>query len=495
LAYWQASQKLFLLPYRGKNNDNNPENALIIIYGQFKITLIVSTLQFEENPVIMPKTLFNKKAIVQITSIAFAFLLLLLGPSVSTMRSANADCVTSTSTLIRVTCNTTFGHITSHVNNSALLKNLGNGQWLLNVILQVDNGAKLTMSSSDVSWLKISKANGIVVYGKIDILGSKITSWDTSKSAPIQQTSSGSTSRAYINLRGSEGGKISGAEIAFLGSDSSGRHALDLYGSGSSHDLTVTGNSKFHDNWRAFYSSNAYNIVIENSEFYNNMDYTIDPWGGTHDMRVSNVHVHHNKGIGIICSFKCSNITFENNKVHDNSGAGIFFSRGTTNSIMRDNVVYNQAGDAYPILISVSESRDNQIYGNTVRDSEIGITVHNPSNPDEDGISSGNIIHDNTLERVKYAFRALSSAENTFASNTFGTVTGNHYLIGSSASITIKNQKFSNTSIRGMPGNNEVTIENCGMIKIGGTTYDTNVTPYKKRLSDQTITVNSVGAT
>jgi hypothetical protein len=183
---------------------------------------------------------------------------------------------------------------------------------------------------------------------------------------------------------------------------------------------------------------------------------------------------------------------FENNKVHDNGGAGLFFSRGTTNSIMRNNVVYNQPGDAYPIAVSVSESRNNQVYGNKISDSEIGITVHNPSTPGEDGVSSGNIIRGNTLERVQYAFRALSSAENTFASNAFGTVTGNHYLIGSSASITIEDQKFSNTSIRGMSGNNEVTIQKCGMIKIGGTTYDTNVTPYKKRLSDQTITVNSV---
>lgn len=441
----------------------------------------------------MPETVFNKKVVVSIASIAFAFLLL-LAPSISTIKSANADCVTSTSTLIRVTCNTTFGHVTSHVKNSALLKNLGNGQWLLNVILQVDDGAKLSIASYDVSWLKISKANGIVVYGKIDILGSKITSWDTSKSAPIQQTSSGSTPRAYINLRGSEGGKISGAEIAFIGSNSQGKRGLDLFGSGSSHDLTITGNSKFHDNWRGFYSSNAYNIVIEDSEFYNNIDYTIDPWGGTHDMRVSNVHVHHNKGIGIICSYKCSNLTFENNEVHDNGGAGLFFSRGTTNSIMRDNVVYNQPGDAYPIAISVSESRNNKLFNNRVSDSEIGITVHNPSSPDEDGVSSDNVISGNTLERVKYAFRALSSAENTFAGNAFGTVTGNHYLIGSSASITIENQKFSNTSIRGMPGNNEVTIQDCGLIKIGSTTYDTDKTIYKKRLSDQTITVNSVAA-
>jgi hypothetical protein len=76
----------------------------------------------------------------------------------------------------------------------------------------------------------------------------------------------------------------------------------------------------------------------------------------------------------------------------------------------------------------------------------------------------------------------------------FGTVTDNRYLMGFSTSITIENQKFSNTSIRGMPGNNEVIIQKCGMIKIGGTTYDANETPYKKRLSDQTITVNSVAA-
>jgi hypothetical protein len=430
---------------------------------------------------------FTRKGILSAATLVSASLL--LGPLISIMEPANADCVTSTSTLIRVTCDTTFGHVASHVRNSAILKNLGNGQWLLNAVMQVDDGAKLTISTSDVSWLKITKANGIVVYGKIDILGSKITSWGTS--APIQQTSTGKTARAYINLRGSEGGTISGAEIAYLGYNSAGKRGLDLYGSGSSHDLTITGNSKFHDNWRGFYSSNAYNIVIENSEFYRNIDYTIDGWGGTHHMRVSNVHVHDNYGIGIICSYKCSDLIFENNEVHDNDGAGLFFSRATTNSIMRNNVVYNQPGDAYPIAVSISESRNNQVYGNKVSDSEIGITVHNPSSPD-DGFSTGNTIRDNTLERVKYAFRALASAENTFESNAFGTVTGNHYLIGSSASIIIDNQKFSNTTIRGMSGNNEVTIQNSGIIKVGDTTYNTCDAAYKTRLSDQTITVNSV---
>ena len=269
-----------IYPRAENNNHNDSKEVFVTLSGLFRITLFASTRQYKELRLKSCQKLSSKTGIVPMASLVFAFLLL-LGPSISPIVSANADCVTSTSTLIRITCNTTFGHVTSHVKNPALLKNLGNGQWLLNVILQVDDGAKLTIASSDVSWLKISKTNGIVVYGKIDILNSKITSWGTSKSAPIQQTSSGSTPRAYINLRGSEGGKISGAEIAYLGDSSLGKRGLDLYGSGSSHDLTITGNSKFHDNWRGYYSSNAHNIVIENSEFYNNIDYTIDPWGGT----------------------------------------------------------------------------------------------------------------------------------------------------------------------------------------------------------------------
>jgi parallel beta-helix repeat protein len=421
---------------------------------------------------------------------------LLLASGYQNLNSANAACASysSSSNTITVSCSSaTIPKIARDVNNSNVLRSLGSGQWLLRAVLQVNNGAELTISAPGVVWLKVAGSNtGLVIYGKINISGSKITSWDTSKGAPIPQTSSGSTPRAYINLRGSEGGTISGAEIAYIGYSSTGKRGLDLYGSGSSHDLTITGNSRFHDNWRGFYSSNAYNIVIENSEFYNNIDYTIDPWGGTHHMRVTNVHVHHNKGIGIICSFKCSYITFENNEVHDNGGAGLFFSRGTTNSIMRNNVVYNQPGDAYPIAVSVSESHNNRVYGNRISDSEIGITVHNPSTPDEDGVSTDNIIRGNTLERVKYAFRALSSAENTFTSNAFGTVTGNHYLIGSSASITIDHQKFSNTTIRAMSGHNDVTITKSGTIKIGSSTYNTDLTPYKTTLSGQTITINSV---
>jgi hypothetical protein len=420
----------------------------------------------------------------------------LVASGYQSLNPANAACATysSSSNTITVSCTgATIPQIARDVNNSNVLKSLGNGQWLLRAILQINDGAGITISAPDATWLKIAGSNtGLVIYGKIDISGSKITSWDISKGAPIPETSSGSTPRAYINLRGSEGGTISGAEIAYLGYSSTGKRGLDLIGSGSSHDLTITGNSKFHDNWRGFYSNNAYNIVIENSEFYNNIDYAIDPHTGTHDMRVTNVDAHNNKGTAIICSGNCYNIIFEQNTVHDNGGTGLFLSMATVNSKIRNNVVYNQPGNAFPVGISVSESRDNEVYGNKISDSLYGVTVHNPSPPGSSGISSGNKIHDNSVDNVQYGFRALASSDNTFATNTFGTVISNHYLIGNSASITIDHQKFSNTTIRAMAGQNDVTITNSGTIKIGSNTYNTDTSPYKTTLSDQTITINSV---
>ena len=63
---------------------------------------------------------------------------------------------------------------------------------------------------------------------------------------------------------------------------------------------------------------------------------------------------------------------------------GIMFSRNMTDSIARNNNVSNEDRG-----IVISESRNNEIYNNTVSDSGSGIDL------DED--SFDNTIHDNTI--------------------------------------------------------------------------------------------------
>jgi hypothetical protein len=48
------------------------------------------------------------------------------------------------------------------------------------------------MGIDDIRWLKIAGTNGIVVDGKIQIAGVKITSWDTQTNSPVFQTIMGS---------------------------------------------------------------------------------------------------------------------------------------------------------------------------------------------------------------------------------------------------------------------------------------------------------------
>jgi mannuronan 5-epimerase len=393
---------------------------------------------------------------------------------------------------INVMCNASFEDVADTIDDPNILDNLGNSEYLLKANLQVIDGVTFEMSSDDdLQYLKIGGANGIIVSGKIEISDVIITSWDTEADSPVLQTSTGSVPRAFIDLRVSEGGFIQDSEIAYLGYDEPPRRGIDLGESteGPSHDFAIR-DSKIHDNWMGFYSAGAYNIIIDGNEFYNNIKYAMDPHTGTHNMTVSNNEVYDNQGFAVICSYQCYDIILEGNEVHDNAQAGLMFSRATHDSIIRNNSIYNQFGSAAPI--SISESQNNEVYDNNIGNSTYGISVHNPVVLEEDGMSSGNVIHDNTFDGVQYAIRAMASSDNTFSDNTFGNVTDYHYILTSDASVDIENQIFSSTSIRGISGANTLSIQDSGIITIDSSReHDTDEEPYTQILSSQTINIDS----
>ncbi|MDQ5859474.1 MAG: right-handed parallel beta-helix repeat-containing protein [Thermoproteota archaeon] len=396
---------------------------------------------------------------------------------------------------ITINCDASFLDVVQAINDPEILEQEEEqeGQYILNANLEVADGVTFEMTSEEDSlqYLKITGANGIIVHGRIEISGIIITSWDTETDSPISQTETGSVPRAFINLRVSEGGFIEDSEAAFLGYDAPPRRGIDLGEStdGPSHDFAIR-NSRIHDNWMGFYSAGAYNIIIDGNEFYGNIRYAIDPHTGTNNMTVSNNEVYNNRGIAVICSLDCYDVIFEGNEVYNNAGSGLMFSRATHDSIIRNNIIYNQYESAYPI--SISESQNNEIYGNTITNSTGGISVHNPLQLDEDGMSSDNRIYDNTFDGVQNAMRAVASSNNTFSSNVFGNVTDFHYIMTSNASMDIENQIFDMANIRGVSGSNTLSIRDSGTIVIDNTTnHDTEMEPYTQILSGQTVNVNS----
>jgi hypothetical protein len=132
------------------------------------------------------------------------------------------------------------------INDPEVIENLGNGEYLLKANLQVNDGVTFAMTSrkDGLQYLKIADANGIIIHGKIQIDGIKITSWDIEDDSPIFQTKTGSSPRAFINFRGSEGGVIQNSEISYLGYNGSGLRGFDLYGDGPSHDIVIRGSER-----------------------------------------------------------------------------------------------------------------------------------------------------------------------------------------------------------------------------------------------------------
>jgi mannuronan 5-epimerase len=401
----------------------------------------------------------------------------------------------STENTIAINCDASFLDVVQAINDPEILEQEEEqeGQYILNANLEVADGITFEMTSEEdgLQYLKITGANGIIVHGRIEISGIIITSWDTETDSPISQTETGSVPRAFINLRVSEGGFIEDSEAAYLGYDAPPRRGIDLGEStdGPSHDFAIR-NSRIHDNWMGFYSAGAYNIIIDGNEFYGNIKYAIDPHTGTRDMTVSNNKVYNNRDIAVICSLDCHDVIFEGNEVYNNAGSGLMFSRATHDSIIRNNVIYNQYESAYPI--SISESQNNEIYGNTISNSTTGISVHNPLQLDENGMSSGNRIYNNTFDGVQNAMRAVASSNNTFSSNVFGNVTDFHYIMTSNASMDIENQIFDMANIRGVSGSNTLSIRDSGTIVIDNTiNHDTETVPYTQTLSGQTVNVNT----
>ena len=399
---------------------------------------------------------------------------------------------------IIINCNASFLDVVQTINDRDILENLGNGEYLLNANLEVADDVTFEMTSSSSSnedgglqYLKITGANGIIVNGRIEISGIIITSWDTETDSPVSQTDTGSVTRAFINLRISEGGFIEDSEVAYLGYAAPPRRGIDLGEStdGPSHDFAIR-NSRIHDNWMGFYSAGAYNITIDGNEFFSNIKYAVDPHTGTHNMTVSNNKVYNNKDIAVICSLDCYDIIFEGNEVYNNAGSGLMFSRATHDSTIRNNLIYNQYESAYPI--SISESQNNEIYGNDISNSTTGISVHNPVQLDEDGMSSDNRIYNNTFDGVQNAIRAVTSSDNTFSNNIFGNVTDFHYILTSNASMDIENQIFDMANVRGVSGANTLSIRDSGTIIIDNTIdHDTDIEPYTQVLSGQSININS----
>jgi parallel beta-helix repeat protein len=188
----------------------------------------------------------------------------------------------------------------------------------------------------------------------------------------------------------------------------------------------------------------------------------------------------------------------EGNTVENNVRAGIFFSRNMSDSIARNNYVYNATSG-----IIVSESRNNQVYDNTIKAATSeGILLFNPVEPD-DGLTEDNLVYNNTILSSATGITATRSSNNTLEKNRFSDITSSEYLLTQNSGMVIIDRNFDNVSIAegGSATDNLVEIAYSGTIEVTEINdqgiperdlYNTDNEPYRKRLSNgENIIVNS----
>jgi nitrous oxidase accessory protein NosD len=424
--------------------------------------------------------------------------------------SSSSSCVSldSESKRILITCDATFSDVKKKITDKSILKPEGGGRssssrgnsgnsgnnYILDATIIVNDTATFSISSSELKWLKIVGPNSIAVYegAKINIDGIKITSWDPTTNSVIDENADGTIPRAWIVLYGTEGGHIRNSEISHLGynASNSGFAGVSLYR--SAHDFEIS-NSDFHHMWFAFYSSGAYNVKIDSSNYHDNLFYALDPHTGTHDMQVTNNQIHDNKGFGMICSLDCYNILIDGNNVYRNVKAGIMLSRNTSNSEVSNNIVHDQPSH---FGIFVSQSPNNKIHNNVLTNNLYGIYVRRPTSTD-------NIIENNSINGSKYGMAFVATTSNTARNNIINNASTFEYYLNNASKLMIDSQQFSPppTRIRGQTGINEVTIQNSGTIKIAGNNnnnddmVNTNAKPHTVSLTrGTTITIDSAGS-
>jgi parallel beta-helix repeat protein len=292
-----------------------------------------------------------------------------------------------------------LSHVDKVLKNPSILKNEGDGVWLLNANLTIADGANFSIDSNDARWVKINsttsdRAYHLEVLGNLRIDSVKISSWNTT--ANNYTSTDGEIHRASIAILPEAKGKtdITNSEISYLGYHASLRQGLSYYGG----DGSTIKNNTIHHLWYGFYSKGRNNITIENNLIYANVKYGLDPHTGTRNMLIQNNKVYGNDGIGVVCSFDCTNITMQGNEIYGNKLSGIMLSRNVKDSNVRNNTIYNEIRG-----IVVSESHQDHIYNNTIKDTDIGIETKFGS--------SKNIVRNNSIVNAgKYGIQVVKGS-------------------------------------------------------------------------------------
>ncbi|MEM7386541.1 MAG: right-handed parallel beta-helix repeat-containing protein, partial [Verrucomicrobiota bacterium] len=278
---------------------------------------------------------------------------------------------------------------------SAPLEELSPGVWFLQANVQLEGGAELHLigrdRGGDVDELRLLSSNvdlpdafvSITAdWGKIEVDGVRILSWDKAANGPDEEFEN--FGRAFIRVRSGMDSDdvvrqsrmdIVDSEIAHLGYQGAEAYGLTWKVKGFDgidesifEKVEVFGNIKrstIHHLHYAVYTYGAWGCVWEENELHSNNLYGFDPHDDSDNLWIINNTVYGNGTHGIIASKRCDQVRIIRNRSFQNGKAGIMLHRSSGDSLIENNDTFDNIDSGIAIFASDRvDIRDNRVSGN-----------------------------------------------------------------------------------------------------------------------------------
>ncbi len=296
------------------------------------------------------------------------------------------------------------------VNDPAALTETAPGEWLLNVDLEIDQGASLSVTAPAVRRLALSSAPGRFVAirvqgGKLAVTGSCVTSWNP---AQRQADTDYADGRSFVLARDGATMTIDHAEVRYLGYADVEDYGLAWRTAGTTGRVN---DSLISNLYFGVYAYQIGGLVVTGNEVYNNIVYGIDPHTGSHNMTITHNVVHDNGKHGIILAEDCVDSVISDNIVYANQQHGIVLYQRSDRNVIQGNDSFDNGAQGIDVNQAATNTiRDNRVYGN----GESGIGIGDES---QGNVVEGNDLRSNQQDGLRLVTR---SADTTVRNNIIG---------------------------------------------------------------------------
>lgn len=288
------------------------------------------------------------------------------------------------------------------LSNPKVLEQTSPGEWILRANIYVGKNVTLVVDGAETRQLKLQSEPGKFIWvrsesGNILFSNTKVTSWNEATGGPDMNHDDG---RSYITAKNSGRMDIINSDLGYLGYVGFPKRGGEFGGSygvswkiknGGFRDSLLTGvvtNSKFHNNYFGIYTYGATGMRINGNEFFNNIEYGLDPHDDSNNMLIEDNQAYNNGNHGIIISRRCFNNVIQNNISHNNRLHGIMLDRSSNNNLVQGNILYENVDG-----IAIYESNQNVLVNNEIRNNVRGIRMNAGSS---ENYAENNLISSNS---------------------------------------------------------------------------------------------------